>query len=351
MVTAVTEYVSGEEKLAWNYRAPAILDLIPDRTNYLAGQIATVLLKAPFSGTAVVSLERDRVTRSFVTNLVGNAPAIQVPLTDADAPATYLSVFLLRGQADSPRQVPEPEYSLGYCALNVDRPETRLNVALTLPAADFRPGETVTVDATVADGTGQPAPAAEVTLYAVDEGGLSLTGYEAPDPHGFFYAVRPLAVWANCTLPALLPDDPDAPMFQNKGYVIGGGGSVGEALRRNFLACAFWSAPLRTDAAGDTKRLRLARSRGDHRRGGVHFSGEQPRAIAARSPRCAELHAHDPPARAGKPAVARNRRRSSRARLQHPRRRIRRSRGAPAGLPLRRRRTNGVQSAALARAS
>ncbi len=253
VVTAVTEYVAGDAKLAWNYRAPAILDLVPDRTNYLAGETATVLLKAPFSGTAVVSLERDRVTRSFVTNLVGNAPSIQVPLTDADAPATYLSVLLLRGQADSPRRIPEPEYSLGYCPLTVERPATRLNVALTLPATDFRPGETVTVEAVLTDGTGRPAPDAEVTLYAVDEGVLSLTGYEVPDPYGCFYAVRPLAVWANCTLPALLPDDPEALMFQNKGYLIGDGGAAGAALRKNFPACAFWSAALRTDAAGRLK--------------------------------------------------------------------------------------------------
>lgn len=253
VLTAAQEYVAGEANLAWNYRAPAILDLVPDRTNYLAGETATVLLKAPFSGTAVVSLERDRVTRSFVTNLVGNAPVLHVPLTDADVPATYLSVFLLRGQADSPRLIPEPEYSLGYCQLNVEQPARRLNVALTLPAADFRPGQLVTVEAAVADGTGTPAPDAEVTLYAVDEGVLNLTGYEAPDPYGFFYAVRPLAVWANCTLPALLPDDPNALMFQNKGYVIGGGGRAGEALRKNFPACAFWNATVRTDATGRLK--------------------------------------------------------------------------------------------------
>jgi uncharacterized protein YfaS (alpha-2-macroglobulin family) len=250
VVTALIVYVSGAGIAAWDYRSPAVLELVPDRTNYVVGDTAQVLVRAPFSGAAVVTLERDRVMRSFLTQLTGNAPAVAVPLTIDDAPAVYVSVMLLRGITHSPRTLPEPEYALGYCQLNVRRPETRLEVALTLAAAEVRPAQPVAIAALVQDGTGAPAGDAEVTLYAVDEGVLSLLGYEAPDPAGFFHAVRPLAVWSHGTLPALLPEDPALWQFHNKGFLVGGGGKSRSALRQDFRACAFWNATLRTDAAG-----------------------------------------------------------------------------------------------------
>ena len=250
VVTALVVSVSGAGITAWDYRSPAVLDLVPDRTNYVVGDTAQLLVRAPFSGTAVVTVERDRVMRSFLTPLTGNAPSVAVPLTVEDAPAVYVSVLLLRGMTNSPRALPAPEYALGYCQLNVRRPETRLDVALTLAAPEVRPGEPVAIAAQVLDGTGAPAADAEVTLYAVDEGVLSLMGYDVPDPAGFFHAVRPLAVWSHGTLPALLPEDSDLWRFHNKGYLVGGGGKSRGGLRQDFRACAFWNATLRTDTTG-----------------------------------------------------------------------------------------------------
>ncbi|MCZ7640685.1 MAG: MG2 domain-containing protein [Verrucomicrobia bacterium] len=97
VVTALVVYVSGAGMTAWDYRNPAVLDLVPDRTNYGVGDTAQLLVRAPFSGTAVVTVERDRVMRSFLTRLNGNAPSVAVPLRVEDAPAVYVSVMLLRG--------------------------------------------------------------------------------------------------------------------------------------------------------------------------------------------------------------------------------------------------------------
>ena len=108
--------------------------------------------------------------------------------------------------------------------------------------------------------TASAAPGSEVTLYAVDEGVLSLTGYKTPDPLAFFYRPRPLAVRTALTLPTLLDEDPDARDFVNKGYLIGGGGESGaNPVRKKFLACAFWNAAIRTDENGRASaRLRCA---------------------------------------------------------------------------------------------
>jgi len=91
-------------------------------------------------------------------------------------------------------------------------------------------------------------PDAEVTLWAVDEGILSLVGDPAPDPWSFFHRERLLQVSSAISLPSLMPEDPEELAFRNKGFLIGGGGAT--RVRQKFLPCAFWSARLRTDASG-----------------------------------------------------------------------------------------------------
>lgn len=250
IVTAATINVFGRKDLAWNFRNETQIDLIPDQPVYQVGQTATILVKTPFSGNALVTIEREEVMESYVTNLVGHAPALRVPLTSAHVPNVYVSVLLLRGLDASPRQIKVPEYRLGYCALQVENPAQKLAVIITPSATDYRPGQTVSLTAEVHNYEERPVAGAEVTLYAVDEGVLSLMGYDSPDPYEFFYAPRPLGVWTSSSFPNLLPEDPAQLRFGNKGYVIGGGGRAAERLRHNFLACAFWSANLHTDSQG-----------------------------------------------------------------------------------------------------
>lgn len=250
-LTALEFNVLGAEKLGWNYRNEAQIDLIPDRKEYRVGQVATILVKTPIAGAAVVSVEREHVYQSYSTNLAGNAPAIQIPILPGYAPNVMVAVFLTRGSADNPHQFKEPEYRIGYCNLTINNPEARLVVATGPERPDYRPGEAVAIAGTVSNDQGQPAANAEVTCYAVDEGVLSLTGYRTPDPFEFFWEPRPLAVFSHSTLPSLLPEDPAQRHFQNKGYLIGDGGqSPGDALRKNFLPCAYWNPGLRTDAQG-----------------------------------------------------------------------------------------------------
>lgn len=59
-----------------------------------------------------MTVERDRVLRSFVTRLSGNSPSIQVPVAETDAPNVFVSVMLLRGANDSPRKSKRPNTGL-----------------------------------------------------------------------------------------------------------------------------------------------------------------------------------------------------------------------------------------------
>ena len=250
VMTSTTFYVTGENVTEWNYRNEFQIELVSDKLAYLSGETARILVKTPISGDALVTVERDRVLRSFVTKLSGNAPSVEIPLVGDDAPNVFVSVMLLRGAQDSPRKFKEPDYRVGFCQLKVTRPESKLTVYVNPERKTYQPAQEVTIAAEVRDLNGKPRANAEVTLYAVDEGVLSLTGYETPDPLTFFMKPLPLAVTTSLTLPSLLREDPDEKSFDNKGYVIGGGGDLGDAFRKNFVTCALWNANLRTDENG-----------------------------------------------------------------------------------------------------
>lgn len=236
------------EDTGWNYRNDAQVVLKPDQSQYAPGQTATILVETPINGTALVTVERETVLRSFVTRIEGNAPSIQVPIETGDFPNVFVSVMLVRGSEACPREVKEPEYRVGYCQINVRDPLRQLDVTVIPGATNHLPAETVSLSVAVTDKLGAPVPDAEVVLYAVDEGVLSLTDYEEPDPFAFFYKPRGLRVQSGISLPALLTEDLEDMHYHNKGY-LGGGGGI-ERVRSRFQTCAFWNATLRTDATG-----------------------------------------------------------------------------------------------------
>jgi alpha-2-macroglobulin len=240
--------VSDQAELSSNYRNDFQLTLKPGRKHYSPGDTAEVLVEAPFAGTALVTVEREKVLRSFAVHLEGNAPSVRIPLMPGDVPNVFVSVTLLRGAEECPHKIKEPDYRIGYCELRVEDPQSFLAVTVSPAATNYLPAQAVEVGVQVSESGGKPASGAEVVLYAVDDGILQLTDYGLPDPHAFFYATRPLTVQTSISLPNLLSEDPEQLSFQNKGYLGGGGGH--ERVRKNFLACAFWSGALTTDAQG-----------------------------------------------------------------------------------------------------
>ena len=61
-----------------------------------------------------MSVEREKVLRSFVTRLKGNAPSIRVPLGPGDVPNVFVSVTLVRGADASPHRVKQPDTASGF---------------------------------------------------------------------------------------------------------------------------------------------------------------------------------------------------------------------------------------------
>ncbi|MGK4004183.1 Ig-like domain-containing protein [Sorangium sp. So ce1036] len=240
------------------------VELVPDRESYEVGQTARVLVKSPFaSADALVTVERAGISEHRRVKLTGAMPTIDVPITEDLRPNSFLSVLILRGRTrpapapgkdgSPPPDVGAPAFRLGYAPLRVNPEARRLTVRVTPDRVDARPGDPIRVDVDVRDRGGRPARA-EVTLYAVDEGVLSLIGYQTPDPIPVFGAPRSLRVATIETREALARvRNPFADLGADKGRAGGGGAHGSTGVRRDFRQSAYYHPALVTDAAGKAR--------------------------------------------------------------------------------------------------
>jgi uncharacterized protein YfaS (alpha-2-macroglobulin family) len=161
-------------------------ELTPERTAWNAGETARLLVRSPWNrAEALVTVEAAGVRRHRRVTLTAEAQTIEVPLTDDDAPNVVVSVSLLKGRTpgeptDGDPDPGRPAVLFASADLRVESALRRLDVSVTADAAEYQPRRDVRVTARVRDSAGRPARS-EITLWAVDEGVLSLTGYATPD--------------------------------------------------------------------------------------------------------------------------------------------------------------------------
>ncbi len=263
IVTKVGFTVIGAEEPSWSWHDVIRIDLVPDKDTYKVGDTAKLLARSPVFGHALFTVERGgvRETRSVVIDQYETI--LEVPVGEGSAPNLFASLLIIRGSGESPHVHKAADYRLGYCKIAVDDPAVSLTINVSAGEAEYyQPGEEIEFTATVLDHEGKAVSGAEVTFYAVDEGVLSLTGYQTPDPGETFHAPFPLSVWTGQSLGALLPENPLEQDFGNKGYVIGGGGGGfgidPDRIRKDFKALAFWEAALVTDANGVVRAKAIA---------------------------------------------------------------------------------------------
>jgi uncharacterized protein YfaS (alpha-2-macroglobulin family) len=183
--TGFTRWTVGGGWVPWNDEGKFKMDVVADRQRYAVGDTATILLAAPFTDAeAWITVERERVLEQRRVRITSGTYTLRLPITEAYAPNAFVSVVVVRGRTGPPGTVDDPgrpTMRVGYAELRVTPEAKRLAVEVKPLADEYRPGDTARVRVRVRDAAGR-SQAAEVTLWAVDEGVLSLTGYRTPDP-------------------------------------------------------------------------------------------------------------------------------------------------------------------------
>ncbi|CAN5319939.1 hypothetical protein BH09GEM1_BH09GEM1_41830 [soil metagenome] len=253
--TSFQRWASGEGWAPWSDETQFKMDVIPDRSRYAVGDTATVMFASPFTNAdAWITVEREGLIEQRRIHITSGSTTIKFPITEAFAPNAFISILVSRGRSAPPGSVDDagrPTIRVGYAEIRVTPEVKRLTVRATALSAEYRPGDTARVRVQVRDrhGTGQRS---EVTLWAVDEGVLSLTGYKTPDPLDLIYRPRGLGMRLASNMTSVAPQIPEG----EKGYrEAGGGGGVAGAdiLRFRFQTTAFFLGSVITDAQGNAQ--------------------------------------------------------------------------------------------------
>ncbi|MBX0292244.1 alpha-2-macroglobulin family protein [Hymenobacter sp. HSC-4F20] len=210
-----------------------------DKAKYEPGDVAHLLLKTPFPGRVLVTVERNRVLDHFYVNTDEKSAKVDVPIRAGHVPNVYVTATAIREIKDNRLPL---TVARGFVPLTVEKPGAKLQVAIKAPAQS-RSQTAQTIEVTT-------APGAQVTLAMVDEGILQMKDYRTPDPYGYFYQKRALEVQAYDVYPFLLPE---------LGTSSTGGDGYDLSRRttpvpnRRVKLLAKWSGVLTADASGKVR--------------------------------------------------------------------------------------------------
>jgi uncharacterized protein YfaS (alpha-2-macroglobulin family) len=249
-------YAVGAGYTAWERYDHNRIDLVPEKKTYKPGETARIMVKSPWEhATALLTTEREGVRTWKTFELTSTQTTVSVPVTEKDIPNLYISVLLLKGRtkegAEDESDPGKPAFRLGYTAITVEDATKRLKVAVKANRDEYRPASKARIEVDVHDAAGKPSQS-EVTLWAVDYGVLSLTGYDTPDVLKSIYLEKALQVVNEDSRQKIV----SRRVLTPKGETSGGGGGRDAGpgvIRKDFRVLAFWVGSVITDSKGHAR--------------------------------------------------------------------------------------------------
>jgi alpha-2-macroglobulin len=220
------------------------VDISADKERYQVGDKAKILLKAPFKGRLLVTVERDRVLQRYSVTTTSRSASIEIPLTADCRPNVFVTVTAIRPHGAGGADASPLTVARGYQPLLVDAPAAKLPVEISV-AEKSRSHRALPINI-------KTAPNARVTVAVVDEGILQMKDFQTPDPYAFFYQRRALEVLGYDLYPLLFPERLPGPLGSHVG-----GDAYNLARRVNPLTSkrvrlvSLWSGVLVADGAGN----------------------------------------------------------------------------------------------------
>jgi alpha-2-macroglobulin len=174
------------------------LQIIPSKKDYSPGDVAELLVLAPFTpAEGVLTLRRSGIVKTERFTMEGSSKTLKIPLEDKYLPNIYAQVDLV-GVADRTNDLGEvdkimakrPALASGSLNLPISTASRRLTVTAEPESKTLAPGSETTVNIQVKDSAGNPVANSEAAVIVVDEAVLSLIGYRVGDPIETFYSMR-----------------------------------------------------------------------------------------------------------------------------------------------------------------
>ncbi|RKU10374.1 hypothetical protein C6503_19885 [Candidatus Poribacteria bacterium] len=302
-------YVSGWRNTPVSMEHPTRLDLTLDKPAYRPGQTAKLNIKAPFPGTLLLTVERERVLSHRTIVMKANTATLSIPVRDAYKPNVYLSATLTRAIPMSPVSQPGnksllPARAFGVIPLKIDAARRRLAIEMSLKQTnDAGVTEEILLlgdnDAQISQAENSEAVVRpnnevditfqvqgrrswqkyDVCIAAVDEGILALTDFQTPNPHDYFYQQRGLKTRSFDLYGGILPEIADVTDNSSTGGDAGLARGLGRkrlntSSIRRVKPVSLWSGFVKTDGNGrGTVQFKIPQFNGKLRLMAVAFAG------------------------------------------------------------------------------
>src|SRR6185437_366847 len=268
-------YAGGEKPIDWGFQPQGHIRLITDKKTYHTGDVAHVLVTAPYPNMlALISIERGHVLSYQVRRLSGMGATLDLPIPASYLPDTYVSVVVERGASEGG---PPPVWRMGYARIHVDPKERAIRLSVAAPTARVAPGQMVALHLHAVDEQGKPVQGS-FSLGVVDQAALALAGDSGSgaDLLDTFYGLRELGVFTADTLNispeqvitkqplrqprmfrsevssgAVAPQATPTPgnAADHAASKAAGGPTI--SVRQNFADTAYWSPAVITDPQGN----------------------------------------------------------------------------------------------------
>ena len=101
--TSVWQWVTGEEYVSWQRENNDRISLISDKSSYVPGENARILIPSPFQGEhwALISIERGGILQVQLIKITNSTQIFELPITADLTPNVYVSVVLIKGQDET----------------------------------------------------------------------------------------------------------------------------------------------------------------------------------------------------------------------------------------------------------
>jgi hypothetical protein len=251
VIAATTQWVSGNEYVAWRQQNSNRIDLIADQTDYLIGDTASILIASPFQGEveALVTVERGKVLTAERITMENNSYVYELPITEDYAPNVFVTVMIVKGVDETN---PVAGFRMGMVELGVEIDRKIITIEATPDKAQAGPRDTVTYTIQTTDWEGNPVQA-EVGVALTDLASLSVGDPNSDPILQFFYGQQGNSVRTGTPL-TINTDQYTQTVIDT---IKGGGGGFGEGgifdIRQDFVDTAFWNAFVRTDENGQAE--------------------------------------------------------------------------------------------------
>ena len=231
---------------SWRVTNDDTLQLIADKDSYEVGEIAEILVPAPFSNAVgLVTVERGKIISRSTQTFATNNERLSIPITDKSVPNVFVTVVLYRRPT---LDDPVPRYKVGYVELPVSTTTRALTVNIQPDHQQAKPGDKVTYDIRVTDAAGRGVKA-DLSVAVVDKALLSLTEERGVNGMKAFWFERGLGVRTSASLSVSVNRSNDV-ISEPRNGGKGGGGLDDDRLRQDFRNTAYWQSQLITKADG-----------------------------------------------------------------------------------------------------